>query len=87
MQKNPHILLQQTKSDDVVVVTSKSPCLLASVAPSRLQKLMCDFPQVTIRFASIGWNTAASTESLEHCKNAKVHLAFRKNAIKMDFRH
>lgn len=36
-----------------------------------VQKLMWDFPQVTIRLSSMGWNTAASTESLEHCRDGK----------------
>lgn len=34
-----------------------------------VQKLMWDFPQVTIRLSSMGWNTAARTESLEHCRD------------------
>lgn len=49
--------------------TSNRPCLLVRVFPSMVQKLMWDFPQVTIRLVSMGWNTAASTESLEHCRD------------------
>lgn len=56
--------------------TSNRPCLLVRVVPSTVQKLMCDFPQVTIKLASMGWNTAASTESLEHCKQMKACISF-----------
>lgn len=60
--------------------TSNRPCLLVRVLPSMVQKLMWDFPQVTIRLASMGWNTAANTESLEHCRDRRhqelIHLVF-----------
>lgn len=53
------------------IVTSNRPCLFTRVLESMVQKLMWDFPQVTIRLSSMGWNTAASTESLEHCRDGK----------------
>lgn len=53
------------------IVTSNRPCFFTRVLESMVQKLMWDFPQVTIRLSSMGWNTAASTESLEHCRDGK----------------
>lgn len=54
--------------------TSNSPWRFVRVLPSIVQKLMWDFPQVTIRLASMGWKTAPSTESLEHCKIVSGYL-------------
>lgn len=50
--------------------TSKMPCRLLRLPPSRVQKWMWDFPQVMSRVGSVGWNVAASTDSLEHCRGA-----------------
>lgn len=50
-------------------LTPKIPCLRASAFPFQLQKKMWDFPQVTMVFWSVGWNSTTRTTSLVVCKN------------------
>lgn len=44
--------------------TPKMPCLRANEVPDQVQKKMWDFPQVTMVFGSVGWNSTARTTSL-----------------------
>lgn len=46
-------------------LTSKMPVFLASEPPSRVQKEIWPFPQVMMLPFSRGWNSAASTGSVE----------------------
>lgn len=53
-------------------VVSNIPLRLYRVPPaSSVQKLMWPLPHVTIWLRSSGWNSAATTVSMEHCKSNK----------------
>lgn len=55
-------------------LTPKIPCLRASEFPFQVQKKMWDFPQVTMVFGSVGWNSTTRTTSLVVCKDTAEHL-------------
>jgi len=56
-------------------VVSNIPLRLYRVPPaSSVQKLMWPLPQVTIWLRSNGWNSAATTVSIEHCTNRYCYL-------------
>lgn len=54
------------------LLTSKIPFFLAIDPPSRFQKVIWFLPQLMMLFFSVGWNSTASTGSVELCKKKKM---------------
>lgn len=67
-------LHRNTRKYRLFVLTPKMPCLRASDVPVQVQKKMWDFPQVTMVFGSVGWNSTSRTTSFVVYKSNKKWL-------------
>lgn len=74
-------LHRNTRKYRLFVLTPKMPCLRASDVPVQVQKKMWDFPQVTMVFGSVGWNSTSRTTSFVVYKSNKKWLRTLKKMI------